>query len=157
MGVRRRRWLVVVGVLAVVVIVWGPSLVATRYTTSAQPIDFMARPDKGWRFLYDATRISRKAKLGTEGAALVAARYRWRPVDRVELVYLEGPVTVPVADGAVMVPEPSRTVRPRSRLTWFVYGQLGRRPQQVVGLLDAVSGKAIWDIRRVTLDTRGRR
>ncbi len=145
---RRRRWLVVGLVLGVLAVVWGPSLVATRYTTSAQPIDFMARPDKGWRFLYDVARISRKAKLGTEGAALVAAKYRWRPVDRVELVYLEHPVTVPVAAGAVSVPVDARTVRPPSRLTWFVHGRLGKRPQQVVGLLDAVSGKAIWDIRR---------
>lgn len=150
MGVRRRRWLVVVGVLALLAVVWAPSFVATRYTTTAQPIDFLTRPDKGWRFLYDAARISRKAKLGTEGAALAAANHRWRPVDRVELVYLEHPVIVPVAPGAVTVPERARTVRPRSRLTWFVYGRLGKRPRQVVGLLDAVSGKAIWDIRRAT-------
>lgn len=146
---RRRRWIVVVIAIGVIGTVWGPALVATRYTHEAQRIDFWSRPDKGWRFLFDAVRESRSAKLGTEGRALATANHTWRSVDRVELVYLEGPVTVPIPNKGEAIPAHRRTVNPRSPFTWFVYGRLGSRTSQIVGLLDAKSGRVIWDLRRV--------
>lgn len=146
---RPRWWIVVAIVIGLIAAVWGPSLVASRYTHDAQRIDWTSRPDRGWRFLYDAVRESRRMALGTEGAALAAANHTWRPVDRVELVYLEGPVTIPIPDDGITVTSKRRTVTPRSPFTWFVYGHLGSPVRQVVGLVDARSGRVIWDLRRV--------
>lgn len=150
---RRRRWIVVAIVIGAVVAVWGPSLIALRYTHDAQRIGFASRPDKGWHFLYDAIREARTTRLGTEGKARATANHTWAPVDRVELVYLEGPVTIPIPEGGVSVSPSRRTVRPRSPFTWFVYGRLGSPTRQIVGLIDARSGRVIWDLRRVL--TRG--
>jgi hypothetical protein len=150
---RRRAVGVTVGVAAIAAL-WVPSFVARTYTSPAQPIDFLSRPDKGWRFLYDTVRLSRHATLGTDGAAMRRARQVWPRAESVELVYLVRPVTVPVAKGGVTPSVGARTVRPRTRLTWFVKGRIGNRPAQVVGLLDYRSGKTIWDLRRVTGRTR---
>lgn len=147
---RRRRCIVAAIAIGVIVATWGPSLVARRYTHDAQPINFTSRPDKGWRFLYDATREARRARAGTEGTARTVANRTWRNiVDHVDLVYLEKPVTIPIPDGGVSVAAHRRTVAPRSPFTWFVYGRLGSETSQVVGLIDARSGRVIWDLRRV--------
>ncbi len=145
---RRRAIGVTVGVAAIAAL-WAPSFVARTYTTSAQPIDFLSRPDKGWRFLYDTVRLSRHARLGSDGPALQRARQLWPRTEAVKLVYLVRPVTVPVAAGGLTPPPGTRLVRPRSRLTWFVTGRIGQRPRQVVGLLDFRSGRVIWDLRSV--------
>lgn len=155
MRVSRRRVLGIVAVGLAVVAMWVPSLVATRFTSDVQHIDFISRPDRGWRFLYDAIHVSRHAVLGTEGAALGRAQRFWWPpsrvrIDRVELVYLTRPVTVPLTPGGRQASVRDRTVRPRSRFTWFVHGRIGNRPQQVVGLMDLRSGRVFWDIRRTT-------
>lgn len=150
----RRRAVGVLAAAGVIALLWAPSLVARSYTTPAQPIDFLTRPDKGWRFLYDTVRLSRSAKLGSEGPALETAKRIWPRANGVELVYLEGPVTVPVAPGGITPPDRARRVRPRSRLTWFVRGRIGDRPTQVVGLLDFRSGRVIWDLRRVPRTAR---
>ena len=144
----RRAIGVTAGVVALAAL-WTPSLIARTYTTSAQPIDFLSRPDKGWRFLYDSVRLSRDAKLGSDGAARATARRIWPRAEAVELVYLESPVTIPVPPRGLEPRPRAREVRPRSPLTWFVYGRIGNRPRQVVGLLDYPSGRVIWDLRRV--------
>ena len=157
MRITRRRVVgVIVGVVALA-LVWLPSLVARTYTTSAQPIDFLTRPDKGWRFLVDTVRLSRSARLGSEGQALARAKGFWRRAESVELVYLEHPVTVPVAAGGIAPPPRARLVRPRSRLTWFVTGRITpARPRQIIGLIDYKSGRVIWDLRRVAPPVGGR-
>lgn len=146
----RRRAVGVIAAVAAILLLWTPALVARSYTTSAQPIDFLQRPDKGWRFLYDVVRLSRDAKLGSEGPALETAKRIWRRADAVELVYLVRPVTVPAPDTGPAVPPGARTVRPRSRLTWFVHGRIGNGVRQVIGLMDFRSGRVIWDLRRVS-------
>ncbi len=154
MRITRRRAIGVTVGLAAVAALWTPSLVARVHTTPAQPIDFLSRPDKGWRFLYDTVRLSRHAKLGSDAPALQRARQVWPRVEDVELVYLVRPVTVPVATGGLTPTLRARLVRPRSRLTWFVHGRIGRRPRQVIGLLDYRSGRVIWDLRRVIRGSR---
>lgn len=153
MRISRRRAVGVIAAVGALALLWTPSLVARTYTTSAQPIDFMSRPDKGWRFLYDTVRLSRHARLGSEGPALETARRIWRRVDHVELVYLERPVTIPVPPGGLAPPR-SRPVRPRTRLSWFVHGRIGNRPRQIVGLIDYRSGRVVWDLRRVAAERR---
>lgn len=150
MRVTRRRIIGAIIAICTLLALWAPSFVAQSHTTSAQPIDFLTRPDKGWRFLIDTVRLSRRAKAGTEGAALTTAKRVWRRTERVELVYLEDPVTIPVPPGALSPPAARRTVRPRSRLTWFVHGRVGVRARQIVGLIDYRSGRVIWDVRAVT-------
>ena len=149
MRVTRRRAVGVIAAVSAIAVLWAPSLVARSFTTPAQPIDFMVRPDKGWRFLYDAVRLSRDPRLGSEGPALETAKRIWRRVDAVELVYLVRPVIVPVPAGGLAPSARERLVRPRSRLTWFVSGRIGGRPRQVIGLLDFRSGRVIWDLRLV--------
>ena len=149
MRVTRRGAIGITVAVAAIAALWAPSLVARTYTSPAQPIDFLSRPDKGWRFLYDTVRLSRQATLGSEGPALQRARQVWPRAESVELVYLVRPVIVPMSTGGVAASERARTVRPRSRLTWFVHGRIGGRARQVVGLLDFRSGRVVWDLRRV--------
>lgn len=149
MRISRRHAIGVTVGLAAVAALWTPSLIARTHTTSAQHIDFLSRPDKGWRFLYDTVRLSRHAKLGSDAPALQRARQVWLRVDDVKLVYLVRPVTVPVAAGGLTAPPSTRLVQPRSRLTWFVHGRIGGRARQIIGLLDYRSGRVIWDLRRV--------
>lgn len=148
MRIPRRRAVGVIAAVGALALLWTPSLVARGYTTSAQPIDFLARPDKGWRFLYDTVRLSRHARLGSEGPARETANRIWRHVEAVELVYLVGPVTIPIPPGGLAPARPQR-VRPRSRLTWFVEGRVSGRARQIIGLMDYRSGRVIWDVRRV--------
>lgn len=155
MRISRRRAFGVIAMGLSLFVLWVPSMVATRFTNPAQPIDFLSHPDRGWRFLYDAIHTSRQATLGSEGQARSRAQRFWWPrvrVSRVELVYLERPVTVPLAPGGLQVSAAARTVRPRSRFTWFVHGRVGARPTQVIGLMDLASGRVIWDIRRARGD-----
>jgi hypothetical protein len=151
--ITRRRAVGVIAAVGALALLWTPSIVARSYTSSAQPIDFVSRPDKGWRFLYDTLRLSRHAKLGSEAPALETARRIWRRAEDVELVYLDRPVTIPAPPGG-LVPSRPRPVRPRTRLSWFVYGRIGNRPRQVVGLLDFRSGRVVWDLRRVAAEPR---
>lgn len=149
MRITRRHVIGVTVGLAAAAALWTPSLIARSHTTPAQPIEFLSRPDKGWRFLYDTVRLSRHAKLGSDAPALQRARQVWPRVDDVELVYLVRPVTVPVAAGGLTAPPRERLVQPRSRLTWFVHGRIGGRARQVIGLLDYRTGRVVWDLRRV--------
>lgn len=149
MRVTRRRAIGVVVGVGALALLWTPSLVARTYTHPAQPIDFLSRPDKGWRFLYDTVRLSRGAKLGSEGPALATAKRIWRRAESVELVYLERPLTLPAPVG-IRAPRRPATVRPRSPLTWFVTGRIGNAPPQLVGLIDYESGRVVFDLRRVT-------
>jgi hypothetical protein len=147
--VTRRQLGLVLAVVGVPVLVWGPSIAARHYASSAQSTDYLARPDKGWHFLYDAVRLSRGAKLGSGDRALGTARRIWRHTDSVELVYLDGPVTIPVPPGGLAAPERLRTLRTRSPLVWFVHGRVRGHARQVIGLLDYHSGRTAWDLRRV--------
>lgn len=153
MRISRRRAVGVIAAVGALALLWTPSLIARSYTSSAQPIDFISRPDKGWRFLYDTVRLSRHAKLGSEGPAFETARRIWRRADSVELVYLDRPVTIPVPPGG-LAPLRPRPVRPRTRLTWFVHGRIGNRPRQIIGLVDYRSGRVFWDLRRVARGPR---
>ena len=153
MRVTRRRAVGVAVGVGVLVVLWTPSLVARSYTHPAQPIDFLSRPDKGWRFLYDTVRLSRSTKLGSKGPALATAKRIWRRAESVELVYLERPLTLPAPVGLVASRRPAM-VRPRSPLTWFVNGRIGTAPPQVVGLIDYESGRVIYDLRRVLRGSR---
>lgn len=155
---RRRRLLVAAALLVALVVLWVPSFVAQRYSLAARPTDFLARPDKGWQFLYQSVRLSRDAKLGSESAARQEASDLWAgppaKASSVRLVYVEGPFTVPVPPGGT-APAPGRRVaRPGSPLSWVVTGSVRDGPPQMIGLLDYRSGRTAWDIRPLLPEAR---
>jgi hypothetical protein len=152
MRVTRRRVIVAVLLALVAVAVWVPSLIAERYADGPGGAEVgHARLDRGWEFVYHAVRLSRGARLGNEDAALTRAREVWAGppavAGSVQLVYMDGPCTVPVPDDGTS-PGPERaTAVPLSRLGWVVRGRVRNGPQQVVGVLDYPTGRVAWDIR----------
>jgi hypothetical protein len=146
------------GIVAIPVLVVGPNVIASRYTDGPGGADIRAtRPDDGWRFIYDAVRLSRGAKLGSEDGALERAREIWASqpaAESVELVYQETrPFDVPVPPSGVRPLPGTARAQPLSPLGWVVTGRFGAREPQMIGLLDMHSGQVAWRIRR----TRGRR
>ncbi len=153
MRISRRRALVLGAVPLAVALLWAPSVVATRYSNDIVHTDFMAQPLRGWQFLADAVVASRGAEAGTEAHARGIAERRWwtSPIDvtRLELVYVKDRrITIPLTAGGVQRPLASRRVSPHARFSWLVYGHAGRRPEQVVGVINMNSGSVVWDLRR---------
>ncbi|HRC08064.1 MAG TPA: hypothetical protein PLV41_07605 [Miltoncostaeales bacterium] len=149
----RRRVLGIVAVVLSVVAFWAPSFVAARYTNDVVRSDVAGHPIRGWQFMADAVRSSRKAAAGTEGNARgIAARHWWLSrvqVDSLELVYVEQPfMTIPVPTGGLRRPVDERTVHTNARFIWFVRGHIGARPRQIVGLINFQTGRVVWDILR---------
>lgn len=149
----RRRVLGIVAVVLSVVVVWAPSFVAARYSNDVVTSDVAGHPIRGWHFLVDAVRSSRKAAAGTEGHARgIAARHWWLSrvrIDSLELVYMDDPiVTIPVPVGGLRRPVSDRIVHTNARFIWFVRGRIGARPEQVVGLINFQTGRVVWDILR---------
>lgn len=149
----RRRALVIGALVLAVAAFWAPSFIAARYTDDAVPIEVVGHPIRGWQFLVDAVQSSRSATAGTEGHARgIAERHWWTTrvhVERLQLVYTDGrTVTIPVARGGLRRSLARRTVRVRTSFVWFVHGSIGRRPRQVVGLINMRTGRVIWDILR---------
>lgn len=148
---RRRRLLLAIGLPLAVAIAWTPAVVALAYRFETSATATLARPDRGWIFLYDSVRLSRDARLGEQEGAEERALAYWGGSVRarsVRLAWVQSPLTVPVAAGGVAVPETRRTVRLPEPLVWVVTGSVDRRPRQVIGLLDLSSGAAVWDIRQ---------
>jgi hypothetical protein len=144
-----------VALLGAALLLWAPSLIASRYSFAARPTDFLSRPDKGWDFLYQVVTQSRGVHFGSSAAAEELARVDlWAgPPARatsVRLVYVEGPFTVPVPPGGYRPGPADRVARPPGSLAWVVYGRVtGRRTTQMIGLLDyRTRGRPAWDIRR---------
>lgn len=134
------------------VLLWTPTLVAHRHADSPGGAEVnRARIDQGWRFIFEAVRESRGARLGDDARALEYAERVWaRPsgrADSVELTWLDGPFTVPApAGGARPAPE-RRRVDPVSPFGWVVWGYVRGGERQMIGLLDYGSGEVVWDIR----------
>jgi hypothetical protein len=154
---RRRRIVTIVAVVGALLLLWVPSLVASHYSFSARPTDFLTRPDKGWAFLYEVMTQSRGVDFGsTQAAEDLAVQKLWvGPPARatsVRLVYLEGPFRVPVPPGGVEPAPGQRIAHPRSPLSWVVYGGVqGHHTIQMIGLLDYryhAGARPTWDIRR---------
>lgn len=140
--------------VAILAVAWVPTLVADRYADAPGGAQVgLVRIDRGWQFVYQAVRLSRGARLGSEGAAKSEARRRWAGAPAVaasvRLTYLDGPFTVPVPPGGVAPHPRERVARPESPLGWAVRGSVRGGPSQMIGLLDYRSGHVAWDIRRL--------
>lgn len=159
----KSRGRVLFALVAVVVVAgaWVPAIVAHHYAAGPGGAEVdRARVDQGWRFLTDAVRESRGARLGDGAAALQHARTIWsRPSGRaeaVDLTYMDGPFAVPVPAGGTVPPAARRVATPRSPFGWVVWGRVRGGPRQMIGLLDYHSGVVAWDI-RPRLRSGGRR
>ena len=147
-----RRKIVISTIVAILAcVVWAPSLIAEHYADGPGGAEVgIARLDRGWEFVYHAVRLSRGARLGNEDAALTRARDVWagRPeAESVELVYMDGPFTVPVPEGGAR-PAPERAVAtPLSRLGWVVRARVCGGPRQMIGMLDYPTARVAWNIR----------
>jgi hypothetical protein len=152
----RGRIVLSLAVLALVAAAWAPVLIAERYADGPGGAEVgRARLDRGWEFVYHAVRLSRDARLGTEGAALETARKVWAGppavAQSVRLVYMDGPFEVPVPEGGIAPAPRKRIATPASRLGWVVegpvfVGRTRREGRQMIGLLDYASGRVAWDI-----------
>lgn len=145
----RTRIIVGLGLTALPTLIWAPGLVAMRYHDGSAS-EALARPDRGWRFLGDAVRESRGARLGWHDAALDRAREVWASGPRatdVELRWGPRDYVVPIPPGGATPPARRRAARLRSRLNWVVTGRLPGRPEQIIGMLDYRSGAVVWNIR----------
>jgi len=149
----RRSLAVVIGIVTIPALVAGPNVIASRFTDGPGGASIRAtRPDDGWRFIYDAARLSRGAQLGSEAGALERAREIWASqpaAESVQLVYQDtAPFDVPVPSSGVR-PEPGGArATPVSPLGWVVTGRFREGEPQVIGLLDMHSGRVAWRIRR---------
>lgn len=147
----RARIVLVAGVVAILVGLWVPVLVARHYADGPGGAEVgITRVDRGWKFLYHAVRLSRGARLGTSDVALDRARDVWAGsplAESVELVYQDGAFDVPVPPGGTAPAPGDRTAEPLSRLGWVVRGRVRGGPEQMIGLLDYHSGRVAWNIR----------
>ncbi len=154
---KRARIILVAVVVVLAAAAWAPVPIAEHFADGPGGAEIgRARVDRGWEFVYQAVRLSRDARLGTDEQALDTARQVWAGppalARSVNLVYTDGPFEVPVPAGG-QPSAPGRGVAvPASRLAWAVEGTTfdGRTPRgvrQMIGLLDYRSGRVAWDIR----------
>jgi len=147
----RRFWIIVVAV-AVLVVLYLPSLVAFRYTASPQSVSFLTHPWRSWSFVYTALTVPGDSQLKTSGIALrrADAIFKGSQVDpsEVRLLFLpEGkPYTFTHSIGPRKV---TTTVTPQYRFIWQVTGHVEgyEGTDTVVALLDYRSGKVLYDVR----------
>lgn len=136
-----------------VVVVWAPSLVATRYAERPTATEFLANPVEGWMFLKEAVTASRNPRLGTADAAMQQASQVWAGppavATDVALKSIPSQWDVPVVPGAAQPLPARRMATPEDELNWVVKGRVKGGPEQVIGLLDYRTGRVEWDIRPV--------
>lgn len=134
-----------------VVVVWAPSLVATRYAERPTATEFLANPVEGWMFMKEAVTASRNPRLGTSDAAMQQASQVWAGppavATDVALKSIPSEWAVPVAEGATRPGPARRVATPEDELNWVVTGRVKGGPEQVIGLLDYRTGRVEWDIR----------
>jgi len=152
----RRGWLALAAVPAAAAVLWAPSFVAEIYDGDGRGgttrESYLTRPLEGWRFLVDAARLSRGAKLGTAKSALAVARdevWTGPPVvpTSVRLVYGGEPFRVAVPPGGTAPARGKAVARPASELSWLVEGRVRNGPVQPIGLIDYRSKRVVWNIR----------
>lgn len=148
-----KRLMIVVAVVAALLVLLLPSLVAYRYTAPQQRGEFVTRPWRGWAFVAAAFRVPGDSELKTSGAALRRAAWVFRDglVDprEVQLLFVpqDEPFTLDHAIDGRMV---TTTVDPEYRFIWQVQGSVpavSDRTDTIVALLDYRSGRVLYDVR----------
>jgi hypothetical protein len=150
---RSRRFWAIVIVIATLIVLYLPSLIAYRFTAASQNTGFLTRPWQSWSFLYTALTVPADAQLKTSGQALRRADrlFAGSAVDarEVRLLFLSAgkpyTFTHDVAGRSV-----TSTVTPPYRFTWQVSGVIDPTHSHTlvpVALLDYRSGRVLYDVR----------
>jgi len=149
---RNRRFWVTVAIVALLVVLYLPSLVAFRYTAAPQSTTFLTHPWRSWSFIYTALTVPGDSRLKTSGIALrhadaMFAGSRVGP-SQVRLLFLpaDKPYTFTHTIGPRTV---TTTVTPPYRFVWQVTGHVDpyEGGDTVVALLDYRSGDVLYDVR----------
>jgi hypothetical protein len=147
-----KRFWAIVALVAAIVVFYFPSLLAYRYTASAQSTSYLTHPWRSWDFLFTALTVASDSRLKTSGAAERKAEelFDKTQVDVVQVRLLFLPAHVPYSFEQQLG---SRTVTtritPPYRFVWQVDGtvrSLPGSPQRVVMMLDYRSGAVLYDI-----------
>jgi hypothetical protein len=126
---------------------YAPAYVARAATGPGEPVDFLKRPEEGWRFVLAAVRAVPSARLSRPALAAEQARrvFAGQPIQptRVTLLYLpDRVVTVGRGKGR-------RRLAANARLIWRIVGRVRPGgPLVTVGLMDFSSGALIYDVRK---------
>jgi hypothetical protein len=156
-GKRKRFW-ITLGICAVVLVFYFPSLVAYRYTASSQNTSFLTHPWRSWQFAFDAFTVAGDSKLKTSGAAFRNAEQVFADssvkVEQARLLFL--PAGKPYRFTQTVNGHRVETeVVPPYRFVWQIEGnvrspQTGRIDEKndvIVALFDYRSGKLLYDVR----------
>jgi len=147
-----KRFWATVALVAAILVFYFPSLLAYRYTASAQSSGFLTHPWRSWEFLFTALTVPSDSHLKTSGAAERKAEelFDKSQVDVVQVRLLFLPAHVPYTFTQKLG---SRTVStritPPYRFVWQVDGAvhtLAGSPQRIVMMLDYRSGAVLYDI-----------
>jgi hypothetical protein len=147
-----KRFWATVALVAAIVVFYFPSLLAYRYTASAQSSSFLTHPWRSWEFLFTALTVPGDSRLKTSGAAMRKAEelFDKTQVDVVQVRLLFLPAHLPYAFtqqvGARAI---TARITPPYRFVWQVQGTVravSGAPQLVVMLLDYRGGAVLYDI-----------
>lgn len=149
----RRRSLVIAGVIAVLLALVLPALVAHRYTAPEQRGEFVRRPWRGWAFAYAALAVPGSSELKTSGMALRKAEWIFKGTAmdprEVQLLYTmdDAPHAYSNIIGERRV---TGSVTPSYHFIWQVRGSIETLPgttRVIIALLDYETGRVLYDIR----------
>jgi hypothetical protein len=147
-----KRFWATVALVAAIVVFYFPSLLAYRYTASAQSSSFLTHPWRSWDFLFTALTVPSDSTLKTSGAAMRKAEelFDKAQVDvvQVRLLFLTAgvPYTFTQQLGTRSV---TTRITPPYRFVWQVAGTvrtLAGGHMLVVMLLDYRGGAVLYDI-----------
>ena len=143
-GKRARILVAVVVVLAAAA--WAPVPIAEHFA-DGPGAGSVVRVDPGWEFVYQAVRLSRDARLGTDEQALDTARQVWAARRRSRARSCVTPTALRGAGGPGGAPRHRGVAVPGSRWrgSWRTTRRLNTaRVRQMIGLLDYRSGRVAW-------------
>lgn len=128
------------------VVIYAPAEWARSATGPHEPVDFLTRPQEGWKFMLAAASAIPTARAGTpsQARALAVRDFAGSTVapTRVDLLWVPGRRVRLIGGGG------RSYATAKANLVWMVTGRT--RPSgrlQTVGLIDYSSGKLTYDVR----------
>jgi hypothetical protein len=127
------------------VVIYAPAEWARSATGPHEPVDFLTRPQEGWKFMLAAASAIPTARAGTPSAAraLAVRDFARSSVDptRVDLLWVPSRRVRLIGGGR-------RYATAKANLVWMVTGRTRPNgPLETVGLIDYSSGKLTYDVR----------
>ena len=126
---------------------YAPAYLARAATGPGEPVDFLKRPEQGWRFLAAVVPAAGSARLPDPASA-----------HRQAVRLFAGAAVEPTRVGLLFLPsrrlvlgrgKGRHVLAAKSQLVWRIVGRLRPGgPQVTVGLMDFASGDLIYSARR---------